>query len=40
LLSLGVGRADLRSYGTVEDHDRLHGLDAASLRTRIAAFLA
>lgn len=39
LLSLGVSRTDVRSYGTVEDHDRLHGLDARSLRRRIESFL-
>jgi transketolase len=39
LLSLGVRRADLRSYGTVEDHDRQHGLDARSLNHRIESFL-
>jgi transketolase len=37
LLALGVGRRDLHRYGTPEDHDRWHGLDAASLRTRIMA---
>ncbi|MFC9431566.1 transketolase family protein [Streptomyces sp. NPDC056987] len=39
LLLLGVGCQDVRSYGTVEDHDRLHGLDARSLRQRMEAFL-
>ena len=39
LLSLGVSRTDMRSYGTAEDHDRLHGLDARSLRERIESFL-
>jgi transketolase len=39
LLALGVGRQDLHRYGTPEDHDRWHGLDAASLRKRIAAFV-
>lgn len=39
LLSLGVGRADPRSYGTPEDHDRLHGLDPAGLRAAITAFV-
>jgi transketolase len=38
LLALGVGRRDLHRYGTPEDHDRWHGLDATSLRTRITAF--
>ncbi|MBM6399839.1 transketolase [Phycicoccus sonneratiae] len=40
LLSLGVGRAATRTYGSVEDHDRLHRLDPAGLREDIAAFLA
>ncbi|MEU2612575.1 transketolase [Micromonospora sp. NPDC007271] len=40
LLTLGVGRAELRRYGTPEDHDRWHGLDVAGLRRSIDAFLA
>lgn len=39
-LGLGVGDPDPHRYGGPEDHDRLHGLDAASLRRRIAAFVA
>ncbi|MDP9417387.1 MAG: transketolase [Actinomycetota bacterium] len=40
LLSLGVRRdAEVRRYGDVEDHDRVHGLDARSLRKRIAEFV-
>ena len=39
LLALGVGRRDLRRYGTPEDHAAGHGLDAAGLRTSMADFL-
>jgi transketolase len=39
LLALGVGHRETRSYGTVEDHDRIHGLDPRSLRSRIEGFL-
>lgn len=39
ILSLGVGRGDLHRYGTPEDHDRWHGLDAAGLRDSITRFL-
>ncbi|CAM5633676.1 putative 33.6 kDa protein in fasciation locus [Streptomyces avidinii] len=38
VLGLGVGRAELRRYGTLEEHTAAHGLDPASLRARIAAF--
>jgi transketolase len=39
LLSIGVGRVESRRYGSAADHDRLHGLDPRSLRTRITNFL-
>jgi transketolase len=39
-LGLGVGRAELRRYGTVADHEVANGLDPASLRERIGGFLA
>ncbi|MFV2112058.1 transketolase family protein [Micromonospora sp. LOL_025] len=39
LLALGVGREELRRYGSAEDHTRWHGLDAAGLRRSVAGFL-
>lgn len=39
VLGLGVGRDELRRYGAPADHQAAHGLDPASLRTSIAAFL-
>lgn len=40
LLSLGVRRnVEARRYGTPDDHDRLHGLDARSLGEQIRSFL-
>ncbi|MGH3719854.1 MAG: transketolase family protein [Pseudonocardiaceae bacterium] len=38
-LALGVSRADQRRYGTPEQHDVLHGLDAPGLRRSISEFL-
>jgi len=40
LLALGVGRVDLRRYGSPRDHARWHGLDAGGLRRSITGFLA
>lgn len=39
LLALGVGRADLRRYGSPADHARWHGLDPAGLRPAIEEFI-
>jgi transketolase len=39
LLSIGVGREELRRYGTAADHERLHGLDAGGIRARVRRFL-
>jgi len=39
VLGLGVGRAELRRYGTPAEHAAAHGLDPASLRERIAGYL-
>jgi transketolase len=39
LLSLGVGRDELRRYGTPADHAAWHGLDAAGIRRSVNGFL-
>ncbi|MEU0050927.1 transketolase C-terminal domain-containing protein [Streptomyces sp. NPDC006309] len=39
VLGLGVGRRELRRYGTIEEHVAAHGLDPAGLRRRIAGYL-
>jgi transketolase len=39
VLGLGVGRDELRHYGEPEEHEAAHGLDPASLRKAITAFV-
>ncbi|HSV39499.1 MAG TPA: transketolase [Nocardioidaceae bacterium] len=39
LLALGVGREELRNYGTPKEHRAAHGLDARGLRESIDRFL-
>jgi transketolase len=40
LLGLGVGRREVRSYGTSQQHAIAHGLDSAGLRRRLEGFFA
>ena len=39
ILALGVGRREVRKYGVAAEHDTVHGLDVAGLRSSIDAFL-
>lgn len=39
VLALGVGRGEVRRYGDPDDHDTIHGLDPAGLRSAITRFL-
>ena len=39
LLALGVGNPELRRYGTTEEHDRAHGLDADGIARGIDGFV-
>jgi transketolase len=39
LLSLGVGRSEMRRYGTPDYHAALHGLDTTGIRRSVLSFL-
>ena len=39
LLALGTARGEVRRYGTPEEHDALHGLDAGGIRRSLERFL-
>lgn len=40
VLGLGVGAAELRRYGSPDDHDAVHGLDVAGIRRSVTRFLS
>jgi transketolase len=39
VLGLGVGPAELRSYGSRAEHDARHGIDERGIRARVTEFL-
>lgn len=40
LLAIGVPNTEHRRYGTWQEHNAAHGLDAPGIRERVRAFLA